>query len=324
MRHLLTFLVKAVISVLLLYLSLRRVDLSGIAARLGRIDPLWLVLALVISCSQLPLLALRWREIVATCGAKLSLVTALTYNFIGLFFSQVLPSTVGGDAARIWLLGRGGAGWPAAIYSVLIDRVAGASMLAVLVTACMPWTFIMIHDPMARATLALIGFGALIGALVFLSLGFRRLQVMEYWWFTRHLAIASRAACRLCRSFSGAYVAVLSFAIHLVTVTVAWSVAMASHVAIDFVHVFFLVLPVMLIATIPISIAGWGLRESAMVLAFSYAGLTESDGLIVSILFGVVNLAVGAIGGIVWVARGYRWHSIKNIEADTLAHDPSR
>ena len=79
----------------------------------------------------------------------------------------------------------------------------------------------------------------------------------------------------------------------------------------------------MLIATIPVSIAGWGVRESAMVLAFSYAGLAESDGLIVSILFGAASLAIGGIGGIVWVASGYRWRSVKTIEADTLAHDPS-
>ena len=80
----------------------------------------------------------------------------------------------------------------------------------------------------------------------------------------------------------------------------------------------------MLIATIPASIAGWGVRESAMVLAFSYAGLEESDGLIVSILFGAASLAVGTIGGIVWVAGGFQWRSIKNIEVDTLANDPLR
>jgi hypothetical protein len=76
--------------------------------------------------------------------------------------------------------------------------------------------------------------------------------------------------------------------------------------------------------TIPVSIAGWGVRESMMVLAFSYAGLVEADGLAVSILFGVVNLAVGSIGGIVWVASGFQWRSVKNIEVDTLAHDPTR
>jgi uncharacterized membrane protein YbhN (UPF0104 family) len=319
MRRLLTFLVKAVVSALLLYFSLRRVNLGSIGQRLGGLDLHWMILALFVLCSQMLLLALRWREITVICGAKLSRATALGYTFIGQFFSQVLPSTIGGDAVRVWLLAQGGAGWPTAIYSVLIDRIVGVSILAVLVVACLPWTFNIIHDPIARAALALIGFGALVGALVFLALGVKHLRVMERWWLTRHLATTSRVAWRLCRSGIGARVAALSFAIHLITAMVAWGAAMAAHLAIDFAHVLFLVLPVMLIATIPVSIAGWGVRESAMILAFSYAGLAESDGLIVSILFGIVNLVVGAIGGIVWVASGYRWRSVKKIEADTLS-----
>jgi uncharacterized membrane protein YbhN (UPF0104 family) len=284
-----------------------------------------MTLALLVLCSQMPLLASRWREITEISGGKMPFAAALNYTFIGQFFSQVLPSTVSGDAVRMWLLARSGAGWPTGIYSVLIDRVVGVSILAVMVVACLPWTFNIIHDPIARATITLIGFGAPLGALVFLALGVKHLRVMERWWLTRHLAIASRIAWRLCGSVAGARVAALSFVIQLMTATLAWSVAIAAHAAIDFVQVVFLVLPVTLIATIiPLSVAGWGVRESAMILAFSYAGLAESDGLIVSILFGLVNLAAGAIGGIVWVASGYRWRSVKKIEADTLAHDLSR
>jgi hypothetical protein len=147
--------------------------------------------------------------------------------------------------------------------------------------------------------------------------------VMERWLLTRHLATASRLAWRLCRSVAGIRVAALSLAIHLMTVMVAWGAAMAAHASIDFVHVLFLILPVILIATIPVSIAGWGVRESAMILAFSYAGLAEGDGLIVSILFGAASLAAGAIGGIIWIASGYTWRSVKTMEADTLAHDGS-
>ncbi len=323
MRHLLLFLVKVAISALLLYLSLRRVDLSHVGQRLGGLDLRWIALVGLMLCIQIPLGALRWREIVTICSAKLPLATALRYSFIGQFFSQVLPSSVGGDAVRVWLLARGGAGWPIAIYSVLIDRVVGISALAMVVAACLPWTLNLIHDPVARAGLALIGFGALAGAAVFLILGIQHLRVMERWWLTRHLASASRLAWRLCRSVSaGTRVAALSFAIHLVTVMVAWGAAMAAHASVDFAQLLFLVLPVILIATIPVSIAGWGVRESAMVLAFSYAGLAESDGLIVSILFGLATLAVGAIGGIVWIASGYRWRLVKTIEAETLAHDP--
>jgi uncharacterized protein (TIRG00374 family) len=318
MRSLTTVVVKVLISALLLYLSLRRVNLGSVGQRLSGIDLRWITLILAITCSQVLLLALRWREIVVVSGMKLSLPLALNYSFIGQFFSQVLPSTVGGDAARAWLLTRGGGAWSSAIYSVLIDRIIGVSILAVLVTACLPWTLNMIRDPLARTALVLIGLGALAGLLVFLILGMKHLRVMQRWFFTRHLAVASRLAWQLCRSVAGVRVVAFSFAIHLMTVTVAWGAAMAAHAAVNFTDALFLVLPVMLIATIPISIAGWGLRESAMVLAFSFAGLAESDGLIVSILFGSVNLAAGVIGGIVWLSNGERWRSVKNVEVDTI------
>jgi len=323
MQRLLLPLLKAGVSILLLYLSLRLVDLDSVGKQLANLAWGWIALSLVLLLIQMLLIALRWREIALVCGTTLPVAKSLRYSFIGQFFSQVLPSTVGGDAVRIWLLARGGAGWPTAIYSVLIDRVVGVSALAIMVVTCLPWTLNLVHDPIARAALALIGFGALGAAVVFLGLGVQHLRAMQRWWLTRHLATASRLAGRLCRSVSGIRVAALSLTIHLLTVTVAWGAAMAAHASVEFAQALFLVLPVILIATIPISIAGWGVRESAMILAFSYAGLAESDGLIVSILFGAATLGVGAIGGIVWVASGYRWRSVKTIEADTLAHNPS-
>ena len=101
---------------------------------------------------------------------------------------------------------------------------------------------------------------------------------------------------------SGPQIVVLSLLIQFMTVLIAWSLARAVAAQFEFVQAFLLILPVMLIATVPISIAGWGVRESALVLAFSYAGLAEVDGLIVSVLLGGVMLAVGVIGGIVWLA----------------------
>jgi uncharacterized membrane protein YbhN (UPF0104 family) len=70
--------------------------------------------------------------------------------------------------------------------------------------------------------------------------------------------------------------------------------------------VLFLMPPVLLVATVPISIAGWGVRETSMVVAFGYAGLAPSDGLALSILYGLLSFAVGALGGAVWIASGLR------------------
>lgn len=279
---------------------------------------------MLLSAFQVTLLAWRWREI-ANVGAKgLPFASALQISFIGSFFSQVLPSTVGGDAARIWLFARQGGGWAAATYSVLIDRVVGVTALALIVLACLPWSFELVHDPLARAVLVLIGFGAVTGAFVFLALGIWPLHLFERFALTRHFTAASRMAGRLCRASGSALIVVVcSLAIHIMTIAVAWCWARAVAAPVTFAEVLFVLPPVLLIATVPISIAGWGVRESAMILAFSYAGLAESDGLVVSILFGLTTLAIGAIGGIVWIASGYRWRSAKTIEADTIVHDPS-
>ena len=176
MRRITSFLAKAAISALLFYLSVHRVNFGSVGERLGTLNFGWLLFMLTALCVQTLLLALRWREIVGVCGARLHLTAGLSYSLIGLFFSQVLPSTIGGDAARIWLMARGGAGWPVASYSVLLDRVVGVTILATMVVVCLPWTLNLIHDPIAGATLALIGFGTLAGVIAAFTAGGRNLR----------------------------------------------------------------------------------------------------------------------------------------------------
>ena len=85
------------------------------------------------------------------------------------------------------------------------------------------------------------------------------------------------------------------------SVLAAWFTAKAIGSPLGFVQSMLLMPPVILIAAIPISIAGWGVREGAMITAFSYAGLPESDALAISVLFGAGAFIIGAIGGLVWI-----------------------
>lgn len=307
MRRYLPLLLKAAVSILLLYLSLRSVHMETVATRLSQFDPLWIGLALVLLTLQVGLLALRWREIADVCGIHIGLSPISHIAFIANFFNQVLPSSVGGDAARVWLLARKGGGWASATYSVLIDRIAGVLILALIVIACLPWTLTLIHDVLARAVLILIGAGAVIGALVFLGIGMLPRRWFDRFMPTRHLAETSRAAWRLCRMPGPALiVTACSIAIHVMTVTVAWCCMKAVAAPVGFAPILFLMPPVLLVATVPISIAGWGVRESSMVMAFASAGLSQSDGLMLSILFGATSFAVGALGGLVWIASGVK------------------
>jgi glycosyltransferase 2 family protein len=62
---------------------------------------------------------------------------------------------------------------------------------------------------------------------------------------------------------------------------------------------------------LPVSIGGWGVRESSFMFAFAYAGLAQSDGLVISILFGAASFIVGMAGGIVWIAYGLQLRPVQ-------------
>ena len=59
--------------------------------------------------------------------------------------------------------------------------------------------------------------------------------------------------------------------------------------------------PVLLVMTLPISIAGWGVREQAMVAAFALVNVPGEGALALSIMFGLLGLIIGLPGGIVWL-----------------------
>ncbi len=301
MRKAIALSVKAAVSLLLLYFALRAVDIEAVKGRLSQIDLRWVGLGLLVLGTQLFVLALRWQRLVQRCGAGLSFAQALRFSMIAGFFNQTLPSSVGGDAVRIWLVGKQSS-WRVAAYSVLLDRVVGTVALAMMVVACLPWTFELVHNPIGRTALLVIGPGCIGAGLVFVLLGWRRLGVLQRWTLTRHLAAAAAVGLAILNSPRAlAAIFSLSFVVHFFTALAAWCAAHSVDANLPLLYSVFLVLPVILITVVPISIAGWGVREGAMVAAFAYAGLSQSDGLIVSLLFGAGYLVLGVAGGLVWV-----------------------
>lgn len=304
MQKLFLIVLKLAISASLLYFATRQLNFDVLAVRLGRLEPLWLLFAFLIALLQYALIALRWQKIIEICGDALSLKTVFRFYMIGAFFGQVFP-TAGGDAVRIFLLARNGAGGWKATYSVVLDRFVGALVLASLVTVTLYWSFQLIRDPVGRLGLLAIGLGSIAGAICFLALAHIRIFRQSRW--TKRLAELSGLASQcLFTSRASAFIVISSVVSHVMLAVIAWSLGKAVSAHLEFLQALLLILPVNLISTAPISIAGWGVRESAMVLAFSYAGLSADDAFIVSVLVGLVMLAVGIIGGIIWLANPER------------------
>jgi glycosyltransferase 2 family protein len=301
MRRILLSTIKILISGALLYLALSKVNLFELASRINVTSLGWIVLAIAATLLQILVGVLRWREVSDECGAPLPMGQALRFNLIGTFFNQTLPSSIGGDAVRLWLVARG-AGWRAATYSIFVDRAIGLIALAIIIVASLPWSYQLIGDPKGRAALALVDFAALGAGLGFLVLGALPWPWLKRWWATHHLHACAVIADRVIFSRDrGPKVAALSLFVHVLTVVIAWCVVQSIAAPVSFGETFQLIPPVMLITMLPISIAGWGVREATMGLAFSYAGLMTNEGVNVSLLFGAVSFVVGAFGGLVWI-----------------------
>ena len=302
MRQFLLSALKILISAALLYLALRKANLGELASRIDLSSLFWLALAVAVTFLQIFAGTLRWCELSAECGAPLTIPKAMQFNLIGTFFNQTLPSSIGGDAMRLWLVARGGAGWRAATYSVFVDRAIGLIALAVVIVASLPWSYNLIRDPDGRSALLLLDFAALAAGVGFLVLGRLPWPWLKHWWGTHHFYACSVIANRaLFSPQRGPKLAIYSLLVHVLTVVIAWCVVKSIAAPVLFGQTFQLVPPVMLVTMMPISIAGWGVREASMGLAFGYAGLATSEGVNVSLLFGMVSFFVGAIGGLLWV-----------------------
>ena len=302
MRRILLSTAKFLITAGLLYLALRKVNFSNLASRFDLGSLGWIGLAIAVSFLQIFVGALRWREITEECGAPLATRQAMRFNLIGSFFNQTLPSAIGGDAVRLWLVARGGAGWRAATYSIFVDRAIGLIALAVVIVASLPWSYNLIRDPDGRSALLLVDFAALAAGMGFLLFGRLQWPWLKRWWGTHHIHACAVIANRvLFNRRRGPKIAVLSILVHVLAVVVAWCVVRSIAAPVLFGQVFELVPPVMLITMLPISIAGWGVREATMGLAFGYAGLLTNEGVNVSLLFGAISFVVGAFGGLVWI-----------------------
>src|SRR3954453_11315531 len=175
MRKFLVLSARILVSCALLYFAFRGIDFAELQTRLTSNSAIWfagwMTLAVLTIVVQVFLGAVRWHEISARCQAPLTVPQAFRYNMIGTFFNQTLPSTIGGDAVRLWLVGSTGAGWRLATYSVLVDRAIGLIALAIVVVASLPWSYDLIANARGRLALLLIDIAAISAGLGFLLLG---------------------------------------------------------------------------------------------------------------------------------------------------------
>lgn len=306
MRRWLSLLVKLAITALLFWLLLRKIDLAAAWRAVQEMSPLAFVAALLLLVVQLFICGLRWQMVVKALGAHLQLTKATAVFAIGSFFGLVLPGAVGGDVVRMWTTHRAGLPLAASVNSVMLERIATVFALVLLVTVSEPALAERLPDGAGLwlfPALTVVGVAG-IGAAMLLD---RLPSSLQQWKLVRGLAQLAGDTRRL-YLFPRRVVPVLAVAVigHINLGLAAYAIARGLHIDISVFDAVILFMPAVLVATLPISVAGWGAREVAMVTLFGYAGVPPAQALAVSILYGVASTLVALPGGVFWLTLAER------------------
>ncbi|MGD8810251.1 MAG: lysylphosphatidylglycerol synthase transmembrane domain-containing protein [Gammaproteobacteria bacterium] len=305
MKYLL-FVVKAAITLGLIWVVVRNIDITDTAERVRSlsIGAAAAVLGLLLLLALLSIF--RWKTVMTSLGQPLGFWLTARLFFEGLFFNQALPSTVGGDGIRIYRAYRAGVTLTGAINSVVLDRILGLTSLMLLAAIAQPLFYQRVDAVGARIAFTAV-FLAAIGSVIALLLVAFLPERFHRWKVARGLVALSLATRQaFCTRAIFIPVTLLSIAGHLISVTVFYVLAVSLDLDVGFLDCLIMVPSVLLLATVPISVAGWGLREGATVAAFGLLGVPPGGAAAASVLFGIGMALVALPGGVLWFASGDR------------------
>ena len=315
-RRNLVLLAKLAVTVGLLGFLLSRTPMEEVGMRLRSIGAPTISFVIAVFFLILLTTALRWWVVLRHFGDAVGLGGLWRYTLIGGFFNQLLPSGMGGDVFRIWYASSFHVSTGKAVASVVVDRMLGLIAIAIIVIPGTP--FILSTNPPPSVFWAAIVAMALViaGIAAFLSLDaleqplsgiVRRIRSERIRASAYRMLSGTAWAAKCTRKMfvtwpDGALTMSVSIGNQLLICYVVFLLLRGMGESITFGSVVFLFPFVELLNMIPISFAGWGLREGAMVVAFALVGVPADAALSASILYGLCLLAASLPGGLVWLA----------------------
>jgi uncharacterized protein (TIRG00374 family) len=304
-----SWLVRIAVTALLLGVVALQVDWPQAADRVTSGSWGWFVAAVAAALVSLAIGAERWRAFLASAGMHPSRLHVQRAYFIGVFSNTFLPTGFGGDAARAWIIGRQEGATVRVAVSVLADRATSLAcgyLLAWIAIAAdpssVPHRLVLLLAAVSAAGLVALGLAVLALRGGAPGLVARLPQRLRGWLReTRSVGATFLADRRLIVT-----ALVLGLLFQLAGVGAFWLLAKVIGLSIAFPVVAASVSLVLVVTVLPISVAGFGVREGGFVLLLGWAGVSATDATVISLL-SVVTLALASLpGALALIAPGGR------------------
>ena len=293
------FLLRVVATVFILTLIMRSINAAQVWQVLKKTRLDCLAAALLLQFGSTAVSAYRWQMIMQNLHFGQNFAFYWRSYFKGMFFNQGLPTSIGGDAVRMLDIASRGFRKRDALYGVMVDRIIGLGALMSLTLLAYLLNPDVLPKQVHRPILLIISAGAL---------GFFSIFFIKYFtWLNRYpkLAIISIIAERLHQALSSQrlLLVVASLLIPILALLGFFATGWALGLRVNLMTYFAIVPPALVLTVIPISVAGWGVREGALIGLFSLIGADKTAVLMMSLLYGL-TLIIVSLPGLVTYLKG--------------------
>jgi uncharacterized membrane protein YbhN (UPF0104 family) len=295
-RNLLLFVLRLLLTAGLMLLAIRSMP-EGIDWNL-LVDVGMPALAVSISLGVLlvPVLGWRWHRLLSAKRSdgqqyRPSLLTCSLLIWLGLAVNQVLPSILGGDAARAGFLARAGTPLSEAVISVAADRIIGLIGLLLVCTATSPFVLAGSFLPSLLLMLGVLAGAGFVGAVLYR--------------FGSRMPKLAAALDLLGRISPSELLLLMAAAIagHLLNFTIFLVVASALGLDSPVLATIALLAIIGAAAALPVSIAGWGIREVTLINGLAVLSLPADRVFAASVIYGGIMFIVQAPGFLVLLKK---------------------
>ena len=307
-RNLLLNILKVAVSLVGVLILVLTQDIDAVRHALVNVNWLPFLVALLLFLSGSLVRAYRWGVLVWALGVQVSWLRLVGLYFIGAFFSLFLPTGVGGDAVKMFELSRDDGKASSAISSVLVDRFLGLFVLFAMALLAVAISYEMVAAEV-RILIAVVFAGSLVAVALLLQrtwieswgrrLGvdrlFGRVKILRELYESLH----TYGPAALLRGTAASVVWNLILVVGYYLLGLAVGIDLA-------IGYYFLFVPIISAALMIPSVGGLGIREGTTVLLFSQVGVPEAQALALAVVYDVVLLTNGLIGGAIYLIQGMR------------------
>jgi uncharacterized protein (TIRG00374 family) len=288
------FVLRIFLSFFLMYLIIRKVNIEEVIDLFHTIEFFPFIIAILLYSVVQIISAHRW-SLFLPCEVPFSKLISL--SFIGIFFNNFLPTAIGGDVVKTYLLYKFTQSRSHSIASTFISRYLGFTATVTIGQVAYLSGINYIKNTDIFWIIPLISLSFIVMSFILWS---------EKVSFINKIRAIHEQLIRYKddrkRLFYGF---LLSLIMQIIIIYSINLLAQSISITISFTELLIYIPITMLVTIVPLSISGIGLREGTMVYLLAMSGVTSEKALALSLLWFFSMTIINLLGGLEYMRYGF-------------------